>query len=80
MERLWCLFSHWQPPGYRHQPDPAVLYVRLRADDGLPDYHLYGAGFFPECPEICNGRPPQSLVLPVNPRNFFIKKRPYPFG
>ena len=66
MECLWCLFSHRQPDGHRDQQDPAVFYVRFDPDDGLPYYHLHGAGFLEKYAEVYLGSEKKSLVLFVN--------------
>ena len=63
MECLWCLFCHWQPDGHCDQPDPAVFYVHLPPDDGLPDYYLHGAGFLEKYAKLCEGGEEKSLVL-----------------
>ncbi len=62
MECLWCLFCHWQPDGHRYQPDQAVLYLHLAADDGLPDYYLPRAGFLEKYAELRAGGEEESLV------------------
>lgn len=80
MERPWCLFCHWPTTGNCHQQDPAVFHVCIRADHGLPHYPVYGPCLFPECPEIHDGFPPQSLVLSLIKDSVFTKKRPYPCG
>lgn len=65
MECFWRLHGHRQPAGYCDQQDPAVFYVCVHPDDGFPDYHLHGAGLFPECAEICDGGEAESLVLSI---------------
>ena len=65
MECLWRLFSHWQPDGHCHQPDPAVLHVYIDPHDGLPHYHLYGACFLEKYAPLYLGCQKKSLVLPL---------------
>lgn len=69
MECLWCLFSHWQPDGYRNQPDPPILYVCLDPYDGFPHHSLHDPCFLEKYPEVYLGRPAESLVLFVNSVN-----------
>lgn len=63
MERIWCLFSYWQPYGNCHQQDPAVFYVRFHSDNGVPDYYIYDPGFLAEYEEVYVGGEKKSLVL-----------------
>ena len=69
MECLWRLFSHWQPDGHCHQPDPAVFHVYIDPYDGLPHYHLYGARFLEKYAPVYLGSQEKSLVS-------FVKKMP----
>ncbi len=55
MECLWCLFRYWQQDGYRHQQDPAILYVHLHPYDGFPDHHLHGAGILEKYAQVYLG-------------------------
>ena len=66
MECLWRLFGHWQPHGHFDEQDPSVFYVHFHPYDGLPDYHLYGAGFLAQYAEVYVGSEKKSVVLFVN--------------
>ncbi len=63
MECLWRLFSYWQPDGYCYEQNPAVFYVCFHPYDGLPDYHLHGAGFLAQYAEVYVGSEKKSVVL-----------------
>ena len=65
MECLWCLFGHWQPVGHLCQQNPPILYVHFPAYDGLPDYHLHGAGVLEKYAEVYLGSEEESVVLPI---------------
>ncbi len=65
MECLWRLFSYRQPDGDFHHQDPPVFHVHLPAYDGLPNHHLYGAGFLAKYAEVYVGSKAKSMVLPV---------------
>lgn len=66
MECFWRLFSHWQPDGRCYQQDPAIFYVRLYFNDGLSNYHLYGACFLEKYAKVYLGGEEKSLVLSLN--------------
>jgi hypothetical protein len=63
MECFWCLYSHWQPDGDSDQQNTSVFYVCINSYDGLPDYHLYGAGFLAEYAKVYLGSEEKSVVL-----------------
>lgn len=66
MECLWRLFSHRQPDGYCHQPDPAVFHVHDHPHDGLSHHYLHGPRFLEKYAPLYLGSQAESLVLPLN--------------
>ena len=63
MECLWGLFGYWRTDGYCYQPDQAIFYVRLTADNGLPYYYLHVPGFLEKHAEVYDGGEAESVVL-----------------
>lgn len=63
MECLRRLFCHWQQDGNCDQQNPSVFHVHFPTYDGLPYYHLHGAGLLEKYAPVYLGSKKKSMVL-----------------